>query len=1209
MKRTTLTIALSAALGWSAISAPADGVNGGTASHDAETGQTVAEPAVALPNPPTFQFDDVQWFVDAPLRAAMTVRLQGGEDCATAVALDALPVSVSGTTAGHDNDYDAVCPYGGSDAPDVVYAYTPAEDMLVDITLCAGPTDYDSKLHVYDACPPGPDSLVACNDDACVSSIGEPWVSELTAVELIAGTTYYIVVDGYAGAAGEYTLDVAAWAAGPTCPPGSLVSRPPMQRELVATFAEDWAPYGWDRLPELDHAITGIRFWGMTLGLDPDTGVWSPCEEDPLEVVLRVETFFHPQQTVCSHTVEVTGAPVGVVGAGQFTIYEYDIVLPEPCPARSDNMRIDAVGTYDDLCYLLWLKAAERPAVNPHDTHADQWHAWCAFTDGTPIVGACCDEFTGACVDGVAAEDCAGYLAPDTSCAALDPSCGAATGPCCLPGNECQTLTAAECAATHVCPGDLNCDGIISVADIDGFVIALTGGADGYYAAFPDCRFENADTNGDNTVSPADIDPFVQSLVSPPECSEPVWLGRDTYGGCDVCPGVAPPPVQCPADLPFTWSSSLCGNGNDFMGDCLTPADSGEDMEIELVVTEPATSITVSLERTGWWPTRLFGAAVLDGPIGVGTCVALAVTDEEELELGPIVLDPGTYTLVIDERYPDYHPCFNFDLAIASSTPIGRCCLPSDELPAPCEVRTEAACLADDGIWYVGEDCSTLCQPGPLATDGQDCAAALLIEDLPFVLDFPTAAYGADGPQSTCDRWGTTAPMPNDIWHMWTAPADTLVHARVSDAEQRAILAVRTACDGPEIACGRTSEDVYFNATAGQTYYFQIGTEGRWPVDTTRQFLLEEAPAQGACCLAAGGCDVMTLDACQTAGGTFIGYGVACGDLPCPGDPGATCADPIVADLDLSDPDVYYVDFGTTRNRGNDYSDTCLGTYDEGADVVYRFELPVATVLQFEVVAPYSGLLITDACPPDGDCIAVSPGAVENVTNLVTALELAAGVYYAVIDTPPWQPNLPSYEFRIRPGCYPSIAPVRGACCDANGCTDDLLEIECTMRGGIWYPEEVCSPTWCADQDDHGATCDDPIVIEIPDGFTSYEDDFGTTVGHGNNYDGDFPCFPISGGNDVVYALEVTSATPVCVTIELRDATVGSPWGGMALLDACAPGALCDFASWKFDSVELAPGTYYLVIDDGYRDWFERFACIPSAPPGENFSLVIERCD
>jgi hypothetical protein len=63
--------------------------------------------------------------------------------------------------------------------------------------------------------------------------------------------------------------------------------------------------------------------------------------------------------------------------------------------------------------------------------------------------------------------------------------------------------------------GDMNCDGVVSPADIDPFVIALTQGQAGYEALFPDCDYFNGDTNMDGLVSAADIDPFVQLLVGP----------------------------------------------------------------------------------------------------------------------------------------------------------------------------------------------------------------------------------------------------------------------------------------------------------------------------------------------------------------------------------------------------------------------------------------------------------------------------------------------------------------------------------------------------------------------------------------------------------------------------------------------------------------------------------------------------------------------
>jgi len=57
-----------------------------------------------------------------------------------------------------------------------------------------------------------------------------------------------------------------------------------------------------------------------------------------------------------------------------------------------------------------------------------------------------------------------------------------------------------------LCPGDTNCDGLITYADIDYFVEALAG--EDAWTHWP-CPWLNADCNGDSLVTYADIDPFV----------------------------------------------------------------------------------------------------------------------------------------------------------------------------------------------------------------------------------------------------------------------------------------------------------------------------------------------------------------------------------------------------------------------------------------------------------------------------------------------------------------------------------------------------------------------------------------------------------------------------------------------------------------------------------------------------------------------------
>jgi len=130
---------------------------------------------------------------------------QGGDNCGSATVIGGIPFADTGTTSGYTNDYDESCPYTGSTSPDVAYSFTPAADVLVNISLCTN-SAYDTKVYVYQGSCPG--TLIACNDDYCSSPLFSSYVSFLGCVTLLAGNSYYIIVDGYAGDLGDYTLDV-----------------------------------------------------------------------------------------------------------------------------------------------------------------------------------------------------------------------------------------------------------------------------------------------------------------------------------------------------------------------------------------------------------------------------------------------------------------------------------------------------------------------------------------------------------------------------------------------------------------------------------------------------------------------------------------------------------------------------------------------------------------------------------------------------------------------------------------------------------------------------------------------------------------------------------------------------------------------------------------------------------------------------------------
>ncbi len=118
-----------------------------------------------------------------------------------------IPCTVTGTTVGFTNDYDEVCPYTGSMAPDVVYSYTPANPALLSINIDLCYSSYDTKVYIYqDVYTPG--APLACNDDYYFAAPCYTYSSFLGMVPISFGHTYFIVIDGYGSSSGAYSCDI-----------------------------------------------------------------------------------------------------------------------------------------------------------------------------------------------------------------------------------------------------------------------------------------------------------------------------------------------------------------------------------------------------------------------------------------------------------------------------------------------------------------------------------------------------------------------------------------------------------------------------------------------------------------------------------------------------------------------------------------------------------------------------------------------------------------------------------------------------------------------------------------------------------------------------------------------------------------------------------------------------------------------------------------
>ena len=142
------------------------------------------------------------------ISSASASNRQGGDTIEDAFVIVDIPFIDSGTTVGWGDDYNESCPYTGNSSPDVVYSYTPDVDMVLDFSLCNAGTFYDTKMFIYEN-EASYDHLIGCNDDYCSGpDFPAPYLSRLSPVNLMAGNCYYIVICGYNGYSGSYTLTV-----------------------------------------------------------------------------------------------------------------------------------------------------------------------------------------------------------------------------------------------------------------------------------------------------------------------------------------------------------------------------------------------------------------------------------------------------------------------------------------------------------------------------------------------------------------------------------------------------------------------------------------------------------------------------------------------------------------------------------------------------------------------------------------------------------------------------------------------------------------------------------------------------------------------------------------------------------------------------------------------------------------------------------------
>ncbi len=137
------------------------------------------------------------------LRATLDPDTQTESECSDPEDITAFinGPSLFGSTVGTGSEHSGGC--GGGGAPDVAYVVRPTTSGTLAVSLAHTGTNYDTVLYAQSACEGGGIEQ-ACNDDSAVGT------RSALSFHADAGQTYFVVVDGYGSASGDFELTLTA---------------------------------------------------------------------------------------------------------------------------------------------------------------------------------------------------------------------------------------------------------------------------------------------------------------------------------------------------------------------------------------------------------------------------------------------------------------------------------------------------------------------------------------------------------------------------------------------------------------------------------------------------------------------------------------------------------------------------------------------------------------------------------------------------------------------------------------------------------------------------------------------------------------------------------------------------------------------------------------------------------------------------------------
>ena len=252
---------------------------------------------------------------------------------------------------------------------------------------------------------------------------------------------------------GDCVNDPEPCAVADDCALNSLYSQSPDSPNAFMGYTSELSAgfQRWDNFSGAAGEIDSLKWWGFDLDLV--AGNFTECVEtnNSFQVSFHEDQAGLPGAVVCSYTLPATTIP-SVADYGGVFLNEYSVTLPTPCVLVDGWVSVMGLG--DPECWFLWLSSQD----GDHISYCDNCQvpietddlSFCVGGDLGGVFGACCDQSTGGCADGVEIQDCAGTgqsFNADTLCADLSPPCAPTNGGCCFGDGNCFQDLPSSCVA------------------------------------------------------------------------------------------------------------------------------------------------------------------------------------------------------------------------------------------------------------------------------------------------------------------------------------------------------------------------------------------------------------------------------------------------------------------------------------------------------------------------------------------------------------------------------------------------------------------------------------------------------------------------------------------------------------------------------------------------------------------------------------------